>query len=63
VAARVHEHQKLLRLFCKSANVLVMKVPTNDLDVETLELQETPELSDNGPESLLVCHMLEHQHP
>ena len=42
----------LARLFRKPANILVMDEPTNDLDIETLELLE--ELIINYPGSLLL---------
>ena len=45
----------LARLFSKPANVLVMDEPTNDLDVETLELLESL-LVDFGGTILLVSH-------
>ncbi|MDF1529443.1 MAG: ATP-binding cassette domain-containing protein, partial [Sedimenticola sp.] len=45
----------LARLFTKSANVLVMDEPTNDLDVETLELLEDLLLDYKGT-LLLVSH-------
>lgn len=45
----------LARLFSKSANVLVMDEPTNDLDVETLELLEEL-LMDYQGTLLLVSH-------
>ena len=45
----------LARLFTKSANVLVMDEPTNDLDVETLELLEELLLDYKGT-LLLVSH-------
>ena len=45
----------LARLFSKSANVLVMDEPTNDLDVETLELLEELLLDYKGT-LLLVSH-------
>ena len=45
----------LARLFSKSANVLVMDEPTNDLDVETLELLEELLLDYQGT-LLLVSH-------
>ena len=45
----------LARLFAKPANVLVLDEPTNDLDIETLELLE--ELIDEFPGTiLLVSH-------
>src|SRR5574343_832612 len=45
----------LARLFAKPANVLVLDEPTNDLDIETLELLE--ELLQNYPGTLfLVSH-------
>ena len=45
----------LARLFSKPANILVLDEPTNDLDVETLELLE--EVLDNfGGTVLLVSH-------
>jgi ATP-binding cassette subfamily F protein uup len=45
----------LARLFAKPANVLVLDEPTNDLDIETLELLE--ELVSNFPGTvLLVSH-------
>ncbi len=45
----------LARLFTKPSNVLVMDEPTNDLDVETLELLEEL-LSDYAGTLLLVSH-------
>ncbi len=51
------EHNRLLlaRLFARPANVLVMDEPTNDLDIETLELLE--ELVGDFPGTvLLVSH-------
>jgi ATP-binding cassette subfamily F protein uup len=45
----------LAKLFTKPANVLVMDEPTNDLDVETLELLEELLLSFDGT-LLLVSH-------
>jgi len=45
----------LARLFAKSSNVLVMDEPTNDLDVETLELLEE-RLIDYPGSLLLVSH-------
>ena len=45
----------LARLFTKPANVLVMDEPTNDLDVETLELLEELLLNFSGT-LLLVSH-------
>ena len=45
----------LARLFCKSANLLVLDEPTNDLDIETLELLEEILLSFEGT-VLLVSH-------
>ncbi len=45
----------LARLFAKPANVLVMDEPTNDLDVETLELLEELLLNYQGT-LLLVSH-------
>lgn len=45
----------LAKLFAKPANVLVMDEPTNDLDVETLELLEELLLKYNGT-LLLVSH-------
>ena len=45
----------LARLFLKSSNVLVMDEPTNDLDVETLELLEAL-LVDYSGTLLLVSH-------
>ena len=45
----------LARLFARPANVLVMDEPTNDLDIETLELLE--ELIADFPGTvLLVSH-------
>ncbi|EKD82474.1 MAG: ABC transporter related protein [uncultured bacterium] len=45
----------LARLFSRSANLLVLDEPTNDLDVETLELLE--ELLIDFPGTvLLICH-------
>ncbi|WP_020210399.1 ATP-binding cassette domain-containing protein [Gilvimarinus chinensis] len=45
----------LAKLFSKSANILVLDEPTNDLDVETLELLEEV-LSQFGGTVLLVSH-------
>jgi ATP-binding cassette subfamily F protein uup len=45
----------LARLFAKSANVLVMDEPTNDLDIETLELLEELVAEFDGT-VLLVSH-------
>lgn len=45
----------LARLFLKPSNILVMDEPTNDLDVETLELLEEL-LTDYGGTLLLVSH-------
>lgn len=45
----------LARLFTKPSNVLIMDEPTNDLDVETLELLEEV-LSDYAGTLLLVSH-------
>lgn len=45
----------LARLFCKSANLLVLDEPTNDLDIETLELLEEILLEFDGT-VLLVSH-------
>jgi ATP-binding cassette subfamily F protein uup len=45
----------LARLFSQPANVLVMDEPTNDLDIETLELLEELLLDFNGT-VLLVSH-------
>jgi ABC transport system ATP-binding/permease protein len=45
----------LARLFTKPSNVLVMDEPTNDLDLETLELLETM-LADYPGTVLLVSH-------
>lgn len=45
----------LARLFCKSANLLVLDEPTNDLDIETLELLEEILLGFEGT-VLLVSH-------
>lgn len=45
----------LARLFCKSANLLVLDEPTNDLDIETLELLEEILLNFAGT-VLLVSH-------
>jgi ATP-binding cassette subfamily F protein uup len=45
----------LARLFCKSANLLVLDEPTNDLDMETLELLEEILLNFEGT-VLLVSH-------
>lgn len=45
----------LARLFTQPANVLVMDEPTNDLDMETLELLETLLMDYNGT-LLLVSH-------
>ncbi len=51
------EHCRLLlaRLFTRTANVLVMDEPTNDLDIETLELLEELLLEFKGT-LLLVSH-------
>ncbi len=51
------EHNRLLlaRLFTKPSNVLVMDEPTNDLDIETLELLEELLLDYQGT-LLLVSH-------
>jgi ATP-binding cassette subfamily F protein uup len=48
----------LARLFSKPANLLVLDEPTNDLDIETLELLEEILLSFDGT-VLLVSHDLE----
>ena len=45
----------LARLFTRSFNLLVLDEPTNDLDIETLELLETMLLQFNGT-LLLVSH-------
>ena len=45
----------LARLFCRPANLLVMDEPTNDLDVETLELLEELLLDFKGT-MLIVSH-------
>ena len=45
----------LARLFARPANVLVLDEPTNDLDIETLELLEAA-LQDYGGTILLVSH-------
>jgi ATP-binding cassette subfamily F protein uup len=45
----------LARLFAKPANVLVLDEPTNDLDIESLELLEAA-LQDYEGTLLLVCH-------
>jgi ATP-binding cassette subfamily F protein uup len=45
----------LARLFCRPSNVLVLDEPTNDLDVETLEVLETL-LADYEGTVLLVSH-------
>jgi ATP-binding cassette subfamily F protein uup len=45
----------LAKLFSKPANILVLDEPTNDLDIETLELLEEL-LSDFGGTVLLVSH-------
>lgn len=45
----------LARLFARSANVLVMDEPTNDLDIESLELLEAT-LQSYGGTLLLVSH-------
>jgi ATP-binding cassette subfamily F protein uup len=45
----------LARLLCKSANLLVLDEPTNDLDIETLELLEEILLGFEGT-VLLVSH-------
>ena len=45
----------LARLFSRPANVLVLDEPTNDLDIETLELLESL-LQDYGGTVLLVSH-------
>jgi len=45
----------LAKLFTKPANVLVLDEPTNDLDIETLELLESL-LVDYKGTVLLVCH-------
>ena len=45
----------LARLFSKSANLLVLDEPTNDLDIETLELLEEILLTFEGT-VLLVSH-------
>ncbi len=45
----------LARLFTKSANLIIMDEPTNDLDLETLEMLEE-KLVDYGGTLLLVSH-------
>ncbi len=45
----------LAKLFCKPANVLVLDEPTNDLDIETLELLEDILMNFSGT-VLLVSH-------
>ena len=45
----------LARLFAKPANVLVLDEPTNDLDIETLELLEEL-IADFDGTVLLVSH-------
>ena len=45
----------LAKLFCKPANLLVLDEPTNDLDIETLELLEDLLLNFDGT-ILLVSH-------
>ena len=45
----------LAKLFLRPANLLVMDEPTNDLDIETLELLEEQLLADRGT-LLLVSH-------
>lgn len=45
----------LAKLFVKPANLLIMDEPTNDLDIETLELLEDLLLHYDGT-LLLVCH-------
>lgn len=45
----------LARLFCRSTNLLVMDEPTNDLDIETLELLEELLMQYQGT-LLLVSH-------
>ena len=45
----------LARLFARPANVLVLDEPTNDLDIETLELLEEL-VGDFGGTVLLVSH-------
>jgi len=45
----------LARLFARPANVLVLDEPTNDLDIESLELLEAA-LQDYGGTLLLVSH-------
>ena len=45
----------LAKLFCKPANILVLDEPTNDLDIETLELLEELLLDFKGT-ILLVSH-------
>ena len=42
----------LARIFARPCNVLIMDEPTNDLDLETLELLE--ELVDNFPGTVMV---------
>ena len=39
----------LARLFARPANVLVLDEPTNDLDIETLELLEELMADSTGP--------------
>ena len=46
---------QLAKLFCRSFNLLVMDEPTNDLDIETLELLEA-RLVDFDGTLLLVSH-------
>lgn len=45
----------LARLFSKPSNVLVMDEPTNDLDIETLELLEERLMTYQGT-VLLISH-------
>ena len=45
----------LAKLFTQPSNVLVMDEPTNDLDIETLELLEELPVDYQGT-VLLICH-------